>query len=95
MTNAVKVPGAIVTIVADSWENLRCDNVDVCGSELIGQITAAKTDDRARVRGWHIYPWGSSSKEARHVLCPACVGQRMRLKPGPEMLDGQWALFDL
>jgi hypothetical protein len=95
MSVAGAVRGAIVTTVTVSWQNLRCDNVDVCGSELLGQVTEAKTDDRARARGWHIYPWNSSSKDARHVLCPTCVGQRMRLRPGPEVLEGQRELFDL
>jgi hypothetical protein len=91
MTRAVAAAGAIATTVLPG--NLRCDNFPECRSELFGQGNVTLTDDRARARGWHIYPWSAKSTEARHVLCKDCVGRRMRLAPAPETLSGQEELF--
>ena len=91
MTPAGAAAGATVTTVPPG--NLRCDNWHLCQSELLDQGNVTLTDDRARTRGWHIYPWTAKSTEARHVLCPACVGRRMRLAPPPPVIPGQDELF--
>ena len=69
--------------------NLTCDNVAECGSTYQALSSDSRTDDSARVHGWRV--WRSDKIDL--VLCPKCIGYRVRRDPIPERLDGEQPLF--
>jgi len=72
--------------------NIICDNYSVCNSILFD-----KTEEQARVKGWHIWTgFTIGGKKATRTLCARCVDSKRRdLAPSPEAYDGQLNLFEL
>lgn len=69
--------------------NVYCDNIGVCGSKEVD-----KTEEQARVKGWHIFHGSDQGGRSHHaVLCPMCVRGKRPPKPdGPP--EGQGDLFE-
>jgi hypothetical protein len=68
--------------------DLTCSN-DECYSRYQALETDSKTETAARAHGWRV--WRSGGLDL--VLCPLCVGWRVRRDPVPERLDGEQPLF--
>lgn len=68
--------------------DLTCDNED-CTSVYTALSSQARTDDSARVHGWRV--WRSEGLSL--ILCPKCIGFRVRRDPAPERLEGEQPLF--
>jgi len=71
--------------------NIYCDNYSVCNSYLTDGIT----EERARVKGWHIFH-GTNIGGTRHdaILCPKCAdSRRYALSTPPPLQPGDQELF--
>ena len=70
-------------------DDLSCNNVADCGSTFQARGTQARTEDAARVHGWRVWRYDTMDL----VLCPVCIGYRVRRDKPPERLDGEQPLF--
>lgn len=68
--------------------DLSCSNEE-CYSRFPAQDSDSKTETAARAHGWRV--WRSGGLDL--VLCPACIGYRVRRDPVPERLEGEQPLF--
>jgi len=68
--------------------DLTCSN-DECYSRYDGLSSQTRTDDSARVHGWRV--WRSQGLDL--ILCPSCIGYRIRRDKAPERLEGEEPLF--
>jgi hypothetical protein len=75
---------------------LQCDT---CPASFHDRGTPERTDEYARVAGWHIYRGPSivdSLVKLVKVLCPECMGTPRSRVPIPETLSGQLDIgFDI
>lgn len=69
--------------------DLPCNNVAECRNVFLALSTDGETETAARVHGWRVWRYGTMDL----VLCPQCVGYRVRRDPAPERLDGEEPLF--
>lgn len=71
--------------------DLHCKNIETCQSQFRERGSRARTQEQARVAGWHIFEGTTMGGKVVHVvLCPKCVGKRSRAAPTPiDPLDTQ------
>lgn len=82
------------TVIPADPNDLLCDT---CTNRHPFRGSQVKTDEAARVKGWHIYRgWAfqlAHEETVRtfitRILCPACVGTNRTRLPAPPVLDGQ------
>lgn len=68
--------------------DLTCDNEE-CTSRYKALNTVSETDTAARAHGWRVW----RHEDMTLILCPTCVGYRVRRDPVPERLEGEQPLF--
>lgn len=68
--------------------DLTCDN-DECYSRYKALNTLSETETAARVHGWRVW----RSEGLTLILCPLCIGYRVRRDRAPERLEGEQPLF--
>lgn len=69
--------------------DLTCDNYKECGGLILARDTQTVTESLARAQGWRV--WRGNGLDL--VLCPKCVGYRVRRDPVPDRLEGEEPLF--
>lgn len=74
--------------------DIYCDNFSTCSSWRMDSGDWVTDEERARVRGWHIFHgFSETGKRLDVFLCPACVGTpRSKLPVTQLQLDGQLEL---
>lgn len=81
------------TAIPQDPDDLICDT---CPERFGFRGTLAKTDERARVGGWHIYRGYAYQRVEdtvrtfiTRILCPNCIGTNRTKIPAPRVLEGQ------
>lgn len=69
--------------------DLACDNYAECGGLILARSTESETVTVAVAQGWRVW----RDEALNLVLCPKCVGWRVRRVPPPERLEGEEPLF--
>jgi hypothetical protein len=81
-----------VTIIPGDPGDLLCDT---CTNRYADRGGRERTDESARVAGWHIYrgwsyqPTQPPSTFITRILCPQCIGTNRTRIPAPPVLPGQ------